>query len=84
MVLGNKENLYTSSHVVADSTLYFATLVRLSPGVKYDVAGISISSLLIFYIIISGDHSQHFAKDPSVDLLSSMLHSLVFFHYNCS
>lgn len=60
MVLGNKENLYTSSHVVADSTLYFATLVRLSPGVKYDVAGISISLLLILYIIINSDLSLHF------------------------
>lgn len=62
MVLGKKENLYTSPHVAADSTLYFAPLVRLSPGVKYDIAGISISSLLILYIIINSDLSLHFTR----------------------
>lgn len=37
---------------------YLLPLVRLSIGVKYDVPGILISSLLILYIMISRDLSR--------------------------
>lgn len=41
---------------------YLLPLVRLSIGVKYDVPGILISSLLILYIMISRDLSRRISR----------------------
>lgn len=62
MVLGKRLNLYTTWYV--GGWRYFLPLVRLSLGVKYDVAGISFRSLLNLYIMISRDLSRRFYKIP--------------------